>query len=153
MRKMGKEDQEFTKEELKEILLTMMVGIFLRSAVAEARGEDWQKIEKQADFFLNLAKKLGYQNLYEIFKGEIIPANELGLLEEKIIDEYNDEEFWETLGVRLGRRDFFRDITKKELAVIEKKGWLPEKVHQFYERYRREFEKYGIERLEVVKSS
>ena len=145
-----KEPRDLSEQEFAEILLTIMVGTFIRSAVAEARGEEWQKIEHQVDYFLNLAGKYGHSDLVEKFMTDTIPNKKLCKGEEKIIEEYNEDEFWEQLEIRLGQRDLYRNLSQNELKEIKNKtGRLPEKVHKYYEKYRKEFEKYGLSRIKI----
>ena len=141
---------KLNKEELKELILTLMVGSSVRSAVAELDGEDWEKIEDQVRPFLELAKKLGYSDLVEDFKGSLLPSNKLCKEEEDIISIYTDDEFWNDLEIRLGQRDFTEGLTKEELQKMSKNFWLPDKIHQYYRKYEKEFEKYGIQRLRIV---
>lgn len=140
-----------SKEALKDFILTIMVGSFVRGSVAELHGEDFEHFEKQVNTFLELAERLGYKDLIERFKGEIIPSNELGLEEEKIMEEYNSDEFWFMLQTMLGQRDFRESKTIKELQKLEKDFWLPDEVQKFYDKYSKEFEDFGIDRLRVVK--
>ena len=141
---------KLNKVELKELILTLMVGSSVRSAVAELDGEDWEKIEDQYLPFLELARNLGYSDLIENFKGSLIPSNKLCKKEEEILSEFTDDEFWNDLEIRLGQRDFTESLTKEELEKIGKNFWLPDKVHGYYKKYEKEFEKYGIQRLRII---
>ena len=114
-------------------------------------GEDW-KIEDQYLPFLKLARNLGYSNLIEIFNGSLIPSNRLCKKEEEIISKYTDDEFWNDLEVRLGQRDFTESLTKEEIENIKKNFWLPDRVHKYYRKYEKEFGKYGIQRLRIMKT-
>ena len=79
-----------------------------------------------------------------------MPSDTLSHEYEEILDEYNDEQFWHELSLRLGQRDYEREATKEDAEYTEAHyGMLPEKVHKYYKKYDDEFEEYGIERLEV----
>lgn len=39
-------------------------------------------------------------------------------------------------------------ITKEE-EKMKKENWFPERIHDIYKKYQKEFEKYGIDRLET----
>lgn len=146
--------KDLSEAEFKEILLTFMVGVFVRAGVAETEGEDWQKIENQLDFFLDLAEELGFTDLMEYFEKHRIPSEDLNKEEERIMGLFVEDEFWEEVKVRLGQRDFFESLSKeeKERLFKEKPFWLPDKINEFYDKYIKEFEKYGIERLKIASS-
>ncbi len=141
----------WTEEELKELVFTLMIGTWVREAVAEANGEDISKFNKQVKKFLELAENLGYKQLIQYFHGSLLPSDKLCSEEEKVLEYYNDLTFWEELELRLGQRDFFKEVTKLQLREIKKKHSLPDKIHSYYEKYRKEFEKNGIDRLEIAK--
>lgn len=142
---------KLTKEDFKELLLTIMAGIWVRSALTELRGEDFKNIEKWEEYFINMAKQLGYDELIETFHSKLIPHNDLALENEEEMSAYTDDVFWEELETRLGKRDFYKNATETELNELAKRQWFPEKVHKYYDKYRKEFEKYGIERLKIIK--
>ncbi|KKQ91732.1 MAG: hypothetical protein UT58_C0004G0026 [Microgenomates group bacterium GW2011_GWC1_39_7b] len=144
---------KFTKGELKELILTLIVGSWVREAVDEYNGEEYKspsRHEKLLKYFLELSEKLGYEDLFEKFKGELIVSNSLGKEEDKIMEIFHEDVFWEELQTRMGKRDFFKSITKEEKEGLKKNFCLPERVHKIYEKYEKEFEKYGIDRLEIA---
>ena len=144
---------KFTNHELKELLLTLIVGSWVRETVDEYNGKEYtsqNKYDKQTKYFLELAEKLGYNNLFEKYKNELIVSNSLGREEDKIMEIFHEDVFWEELQTRMGKRDFFKNITKEEKEELKKKHWLPERVHRFYEKYEKEFEKHGIDRLGIM---
>ncbi len=148
--KMTRKLKDLNSREFTEILLTFMVGNTVRAFIAEAREEDEKQIEEQLNYIINLTEELGHNDLIEEFEGVKLPTSALCLEEEKIREEYDDQEFWENLEVRLGQRDFYKSLTTSERKKVNKNLWLPEKVHSYYEKYRKEFEKNGIERLRII---
>ncbi len=140
-----------TKEQLREMLLASMIYSWIYGGVAEDRGEDWQKYEKLQKYLLQVAKENGFDDLVEEFHGRLVPTDKLCELEQEVIYEYNDDEFWHQLATRLGQRDFKRDMTSDEEWESKKNGWLPERVHEFYDKYNQEFEEYGVDRLDIKK--
>ena len=106
---------KFTKKEFKELLLTIMAGSWVRSSVAEMKGKDHKEAEKREEYFAEMALKLGYEERAEEFQGKIIPSNDVCLESEQEIEEYNEGVFWFELETSLGRRDFFKEATKKEM--------------------------------------
>lgn len=140
-----------TKEQFKEMLLAAMLYSWICGSLAEGRGEDFSKYEKLTDYLLKIANDEEMFDLVENFEGNLVPSDELAEEEGEIMDKFGEDEFWERLVRYLGKRDFYRDMTKEEKREAKKNNWLPERVHEFYERYNKEFEEYGVERLEVKK--
>ncbi|MBW6441477.1 hypothetical protein K0B04_01030 [Patescibacteria group bacterium] len=140
---------KLSKKDLADLLFSFMVGNSVREAVAVYNGKDYKRFEKQLDFVLEKAEEMGFDDLVQDFNNSKLPSSDLCKKEELIIAEYNDIEFWENLEIRLGKRDFFESLSSEEMKDLRKNFWLPEKVHKYYEKYQKEFEKYGIERLRV----
>ncbi len=69
---------------------------------------------------------------------------------EDAIVEYNDDQFWLDLSDRLGQRDFCENASEEVLETIESNGGLlPDGVRAYYEKYDKEFDKHGLDRLRV----
>lgn len=124
----------------------------MRAAVAEARGENWREIEEQIEPFLELAVKNGYKDLVEEVEGKVIPANDLSLEEEAVMEEHNDLEFWEQLTTRLGQRDLYEQLSPVQRRKLMRQRWLPEVAEKYYEKYEREFWEYGLDRLRILRA-
>jgi hypothetical protein len=75
--------------------------------------------------------------------------------EDARLTAFLDAQFAEEIGqkpqlaARLGRRDFFREMTKEDEAEMDKTGWLPERIGSFLATYETEFESYGVERMMI----
>ena len=65
------------------------------------------------------------------------------------MSDYDDDALWSEFITRLGRRDFFRTVTPDEDKEMEKRDWLPDRAQEFFDKYEKEFEEYGVERLEI----
>ncbi|MFA5838942.1 MAG: hypothetical protein WC849_03325 [Candidatus Paceibacterota bacterium] len=141
---------ELTKEQYKELLLLVLLGSWVRGGVADIRGEYSKEMDELEEHLLCEAKNFGLADSVEQFEGHIVPSDRLSKEYEEIIEEYNDDEFWGGLSRRLGQRDFERTVTKEEKQYMkDNNGWFPERIHEIYEKYEKEFEKYGIDRLEI----
>ena len=140
---------ELTKKQLKEMLLAAMLYSFIRGGLADDKGEDFKKYEELENYLLKIAEENGFNDLVEKFHGHLIPSDELSELEEEIMSEYDDDALWSELITRLGRRDFFRTVTPDEDKEMKKRDWLPDRAQEFFDKYDKEFEKYGVERLEI----
>ena len=120
--------------------------------MADDKGEDFTKFEELENYLLKIAKDNSFKDLVEEFKGQLMPADELCELEEEIMFEHDDDSFWHELITRLGRRDFFRSVTPEEEKEMAKRDWLPDRAQKMFDKYDKEFEKQGVERLEVKKN-
>jgi len=140
---------EFTKQQFKEMLLASMLYHWVYGGLADRNGEDFKKFSKLEEYLLEIAEKENMTKLFERFHGQLISNNKLDIEQTKIIDEYEDDVFWNELTTLFGKRDFFRTITKKEEKELKKRKWMPERIHNIYKKYREEFEKHGIERLKI----
>ena len=131
------------------MLLAAMLYSFIRGGLADDKGEDFKKYEELENYLLKVAEENDFNDLIEKFHGQLIPADELSELEEEIMSEYDDDALWSELITRLGRRDFFRTVTPAEDKEMKKRDWLPDRAQEFFDKYDKEFEKYGVERLEI----
>ena len=140
---------ELSKEQFKEILLAAMLYSFIRGGLADDKGEDFKKYEELENYLLKIAEENGCKNLVEEFHDQLIPSDELSELEEEIMSDYDDDALWSELITRLGRRDFFRTVTPDEDKEMGKRDWLPDRAQGFFDKYNKEFEENGVERLEI----
>jgi len=143
---------ELTKEQFKELFLATMLYSWVRGGLADRKGEDFKKYEALENFLATIANENRLTDLVEKFHDKPIPSDELSELVEEIVEEYDDDVFWHELVVRLGKRDFYRTMTPEEKSKMEKDEWLPERIHELYEKYEKEFEDNDVERLEVLKT-
>ena len=138
---------ELTKEQMKEMLIAAMFYSWIRGGLADAKGEDFKEYERLQAYLLKAAKENGHSNMVEEFRGGLLPSDGLSGLVDSVIEEYDEDVFWHELVLRLGKRDFYRTVTPEENEEMRKKEWLPERVHELYEKYEKEFEDHGVERM------
>ncbi|GGJ00207.1 hypothetical protein GCM10010885_06820 [Alicyclobacillus cellulosilyticus] len=67
----------------------------------------------------------------------------------RLVDEYEDESFWELLALRLAERDVMEEVG----PVAAFTTTMHEKRWELADKYGEEFEKYGLRRLRVVEGS
>lgn len=141
---------ELHTEQFEELILLAALGAYIKGAVEDLEGT-YAGESKVLRYLLGRGQENGMSNLVEEFHGAFIPSDALSNKVDEIMEIYNEDEFWYSLATDLGRRDFFRDLSQEELAAIRKdpEGWFPEKIHDYYDKYEREFEKYGTGRLEI----
>jgi len=117
-------------------------------------GTDYKKasdrMEGIEEYLLGYAKDFRCEDMTEEFHGKTLLKDEIYEEIREIMDEYDDYIFWDELETRMGKRNFERTITTDDKKDIkENEGWYPNRIHELYEKYRDEFEKYGIDRLEI----
>lgn len=145
----------FTKEQFRELLLNVLIGIFLREAVAESEDEPFEHLRAIEGYLLTYAEENGMKELTDRTpEGTLLPAEEILDEEESVIDFYSDDAFWDELARRLGQRDFERTMTLRDRLYLKRHGGvLPERAFELYEKYDAEFENFGIDRLEINESA
>ena len=144
---------ELTEEQYRDLVELVVLGNYVRGGVADIRGESgdnrWEKIE-QCVLFAAINDDI--TGVAEMFHGQIVPTDELDGKVEEMMEEYDNDEFWHELEVRLGQRDFYREIIKDDLKYIEEHhGVLPERINSYYQKYEDEFDEHDIDRLEIKK--
>ena len=113
-----------------------------------------EEITELEDYFISYVKDFGCEDMTEEFHGKTLLKDEIYEKLQEIMDEYDDYVFWNELEVRMGKRDFERTKTEDEEKYMkEKDGWYLERIHEIYEKYRKEFEEHGVDRLEIKEKS
>lgn len=141
--------QEFTDEELREILLSAEAGFRMRAAVAEVTGADTRPARSARQALFSSLLRPGVGDWLEEKNGETVPTEAFDDLVESVLSAYDDDTFWIELESRLGERDFFLYASDVEVDAAEKTGKLPERVEWYYRKYRHEFDRHGTDRLEI----
>ena len=143
---------DLTKEQFAELLKAVIVGVRVREAVAEERDTPgWQDIGDIESYLLSMAGDFDSADMAEYYLDGWIPSDEVSEELDEELDEYGDQEFWHGLHTALGQRDFYRTMSKEEKKFIaDNDGLFPERMHVLYKKYAKEFEKHGLDRLEIV---
>jgi len=148
---MTKIDMSMTRAELRLLIKLAYTGFYVCDREDDTEAEQ-RAIEQLIDRLLQLA--LSYKALEGIeFDAEsgkhyLDTDHEESLLED--YGEFIEESFWDELIYRLGRRDLANLVGEKALSHMEL-GERIEKEEQQMEKYRREFETNGVNRLELPK--
>ena len=69
---------------------------------------------------------------------------------QELIDEYDENTFWDELIDRLGDRDFFRCYSKDEIQKMNRKERFG-KLYEFIDKWEDEINENGINRLGINK--
>ena len=118
--------------------------------VSDEYKKESDQITKLQSRILGYAKDFDCEDLTESYEGEnIFKEKEFDKIME-IMDDYDDYVFWDKLEKRLSDRDMDRELSEaeKEKVKSDVRFWI-EKSEEYYQKYREELEKYGIDRLEI----
>ncbi len=143
---------ELTKDELRQLLVLVMLGANVETTVLEMHGQPFSMAYTLEDKLLGLAADEGLSAVAERDpEGRPMPSRRLAGEIERVMREYDDDTFWFKLETELGLRDFYETLDFKELRAIKEGDQpMPEAVYEFYEKYAEEFENYGADRLHIV---
>lgn len=140
------------KKNARELVRHVFIGNWILNSTKIERDEE---LDAFYESILSMAKNYNVmEDADDIEYSEKI--NEYTLSEDKMnefmddIDEHTDEVFWDDLCEKLAFRDAIEKYGKDELESLEhfeckKKIWAEE------EKYAKEFEARGVERLRIVK--
>lgn len=139
-----------SEEQLKDLVFLAELGRFVRERTGSVSDAELDRLWTGAMApLLALARENGVAGVTESPDG-VDDLHEVILAEtDAAMAEYDDETFWFELEGRLGERDFYQYGTDEEIDAAEKTGRLPDRVEWYYRKYRKEFDEYGIDRLEI----
>lgn len=139
-----------TKKQYEVLAKMVYIGDWVVNAIRTGSPEDPNLVEYEEiyDYIISLAPQFGLPKDFELdleFTDDPHGVTEV----HKLIDEYEDDTFWEELPSRLGDRDFHRKYSKKEIEDMgDEERFL--KLMECCIKWENEFEKEGIERLVIV---
>ena len=148
---------EFTKEQFKALLKLVYLGNWLANAQRDGSNENPNLEEYEAieNYIFSFAKQFGlseYVDDEEAAKGKFYPTRffEEETDVQKLIEEYDEETFWDELIDHLGDRDFYRHYSKDEIKKMTQEKRF-EKLCGFIDKWADEINEHGIERLKIDK--
>lgn len=138
---------KFTKEQYKNLIKLVYLGNWMANAIrTDDRIREFDDLEQ---YIYSCCKDSAIQKYieYDNKLKKFFVREELEEIDQ-YIDDYDDYNFWDELIFRLARRDLLKEYGEN---AVRKMSWeeLLEKEAPFLEKYGEEFEKYGIERLEI----
>jgi len=141
---------DFTKDQYEDLVKLVYLGVWI---INSHRTDDIvEKYEELEQYLLSFSGDSGTERFVE-FDAEHDSFFPSGAFEEdedieRYREEYDEYTFWDELIYRLARRDLIR--TYGEAAVFTMTAdELIDKEQPFIEKYEDEFEKNGIDNLEV----
>jgi hypothetical protein len=138
---------ELTKEQLETLAKLVFLGNWLGNSW---RNEDViEEFDEVESLVLEAAAKSGLQDYAELDEeGRTVPSHELEEKMTETVDFYNDNTFWDQLIYRMADRDYVRKHGEEALAELDTEEGM-EKERPLVEKYEKEFNEHGLDRLEV----
>ncbi|MCX6745842.1 MAG: hypothetical protein NTX00_02360 [Candidatus Parcubacteria bacterium] len=143
---------EINKSQYEDLIWSIQISGFiyglLRDMVSQDYNEKLSRNEELENYLLGFAKEYGQKKIVEEFDGKNVATHEYL---DKVLDdmsEYEDYIMWDELSSRLGARDFYQQHSKKELKKMTMQEILTKRF-EFEEKYYKEFEENGLDRLGV----
>jgi hypothetical protein len=139
---------ELTKEQLESLAKLVFLGNWLANSW---RNEDViQEFDEVESLVLAAAKKQGLDDYVEIDEEEkkAIPSHELEEKMAEVVDFYNDNTFWDQLIYRMADRDYVRKYGEGAFDELTTDKGM-EKERPLVEKYEKEFNEHGLDRLEI----
>ncbi|MFO7733930.1 MAG: hypothetical protein R6X21_09810 [Candidatus Aminicenantes bacterium] len=139
---------QLTKEQLE----TLVKLVYLGNRMAN----DWrtddilEEYDEVESLVLAAAQKHGLGDFVEFEEdsGKALPSGELEEKMAEITDFYNDNTFWDQLIYRMADRDYVRKYGEDSLEELYTEQGI-ERERPLVERYEKEFNEHGLDRLEV----
>jgi len=142
-----------SREQYRELLINAATGAYIREAVAEERNNpDFRRCWDVVNHLLEFAKEFRSEDMTMQVDGKLILSDHVVMEVHGAIEEFLEDELWALLVEELAFRDLERTLTPAERLEIETEGIVPDRADLFYEKYSKEFETHGLERLEIVES-
>ena len=145
-------DINFTKEQYLTLIKAIEAGNSVYGIIGDEMRKKYKKqsidIEDLLTYLLKFADDFGLKNITENIEGKLYLKGEFSDAIQGDVNEYDNSIFWDELIMRLGKRDFSNTITNEEQEYIDQNdGWLPERIQECYDKWRKEFEKHGLDNL------
>lgn len=141
-----------TKKQYRDLIEFLDVANYIYGLSGDMVDEKYKpksdKLYELIDYFLEFAKDFDSTDIVDEFEGRKFVEEKLSEKHLEMVLEYDDYVFWEKLAELLSKRDFWRihgeEKIKKmdDMEIIRGQGEIEEK-------YWKEFEKNGIENLEL----
>ncbi|MEI6498500.1 MAG: hypothetical protein WCO23_00910 [bacterium] len=152
---------ELTKEQYKNLIITNAIGNAVFGILGDSLEDTDYKtrsntMDKLEDYLLSFAKEFDLNDLTEEFNNKTVLNEEY--YEEKIqpiLTDFEEVSLFDDLSNELAKRDFRRDHSRAEIREMTKEngGYFGVEMYDYEKKYWDEFEKYGYDRLEIVKES
>jgi len=154
------EDQTITitldADQYRDLLGVLDIGLLVKETILGARKGDAEAREELADLaslekvLLESAVGTDAENLVQDAGKRLLPSDDVMDETEETVDEYVEDQFWLELSDRLGQRDFLENVSEESLEDVDaEEVALQDGVREYYAKYDKEFDRYGLDRLRV----
>jgi hypothetical protein len=144
-----------TKQEYQLLLDMLYIANWVITAHRVGEDPQTQPYEGLEQKLFSFAKEAGYENLvhYDEKFGQYFPTRELEeqSLARSLIDEYDNDSFWEELAARLATRDVARRLGGFDKLAALRPMERIEKLGTREDYYNAEFVVNGLDNLRLVK--
>ncbi len=150
---MTKQTITLTRKRFKALLKAVYLGNWMANAY---RTDDMLKeYENIEDYIFSLAPQFGLDKYMDHEESDGDRYYPTSIFEEttdvhRVQEAYGEETFWDELAERLGQRDFFKKYSVEEIKKMSREEYFT-KLSDCIDTFNEEFEKFGLERLRVVK--
>lgn len=153
-----KKNIELTKKQYLALLKAVYLGNWVANANRDGSPQDphLDEYESIEDYLFSLAPEFGLAKYVDHEKSDgsrYYPTNafdeETGVHE--LREEYEEDAMWDELCDMLGERDFHRTYSPNDILKMSDEERFT-KMQECIIRYELECEKYGVERLEIMKT-
>jgi hypothetical protein len=143
---------EFSKEEYRTFLEILEIANWVLFVHRTDEPEDRKKYHNFEQKIFRFAEEIGFGNLiiYDEKMGKYFPTREHdeNSSVRPFIEEFEEATFWDELSDRLADRDMLHELGEnKLLSMTTEQRFMAH--FDFEEKYQEEFQKHGIDRLEI----
>ena len=142
----------FTKREYQSLLDILYIADWITSAYDETENGKPVSHDQLEQKLLSYAKNFGFEHYVEQDKsdGQYYPTRlfEDETIATEIIDQYDEDTFWDELVRRLAQRDIKLKYDQEQLAKMDIKQVL-EEMSIIEDAYNKEFEERGLLKVRV----
>jgi len=143
---------DITKEEYRNLIDILYIADWVLTSYKSEHDPEMDKYQQLRNKFYALAKQMGMENLIE-FDSELNNYYETAEFEDdsachQLIDEYDNESFWDRLIEELTMRDLHAEVDVRKIKEKDSDVYF-DRYAAIEKKYLKEFEKNGLENLTI----
>jgi len=138
-----------SRQQFETLLKTMYLGVWMVNGIREP-GNEIREFAEFEQHLWSLAHKAGLTDLVEVDAAllQFFPTKQFEDALHPIIDEYDDEAFWDGLVDRLADRDFMETHGDAIAQMNQDERFT--RLQRFVDKYETEIEGHGVDRLRIT---
>jgi len=147
-------NQSLTKKQFFILMKLVYLGNWIVNAFNIEQDKEYEQVE---DLIFKMAQIYGFDRYVDHKEKDgdhYYPTsyfeNETDVM--KLIENYDEESFWDELLHRMAERDFYKKYSKEENAKMSREEFF-KKLGELEDKYGKELYKYGLKRLEIKKEN